>query len=252
MTEEKLSKYLQKDIQVTPFLILLYELEKEDKIILYAGSCSFEYAIEHVNYDPGAYFYFYTTDSLAGYCFYINRMGASLKEDNNIFKYNHRYLYNKNHLLNIKFGNIDNRSGEFFKREILHSYKNNDSFAYIIFFSICLLVCIILACLTLKIWFLILIIICFFAVMFLEINIYNSKHEIEIVRNKLVIRTDFKSYYFLRNSIKEIELEKYGKTPVCLIKVVYNEKNILKEKEFRISNYNNDLKKKIEEYIKLR
>lgn len=252
MVEEELSKYLQKDIQATSFLRLLYEFEKEDKIILYAGSCSFEYAIEHVDYDPGATFYFYTTDSLVGYCFNINRMGAILKKDNDIFKYNHRFLFNKNHLSMIKFDNMDNRSGEFFKKEILHSYRNNDSFHYLIFFSICLFVCIVLAFLTQTIWLLIPIIICFFVVMFLGINLYNSKHEIEIVRNKLVIRADFKSYYFLLNNIREIELKKYGKIPVCLIKVVYKNKNTLKEKELRISNYNNDLRKKIEENIKLR
>ena len=38
-------------------------------------------------------------------------------EDNNIFKFSHRYLYNKNHLSNCYFGEKDCRSGEYFKKK---------------------------------------------------------------------------------------------------------------------------------------
>jgi len=95
-------------------LSLLCAEEKNNAIILYAGTYSFDMAIEKIgNYD-GATFYFYTKESKAGYCFYINRMGCGIKKDDKIFKITHRYLYNKRHLSNCFFGEKDCRFGEYF------------------------------------------------------------------------------------------------------------------------------------------
>lgn len=93
----------------------LYKLEKEKQIILYAGTYSFSKAIDLFDYDT-ATFYFYEVKSKAGYVFYGNRMGACLRKDDRIFKFSHRYLYNKGHLSNCFFGESDFRSGEFFKK----------------------------------------------------------------------------------------------------------------------------------------
>ena len=83
----------------------LCEKERTGEIVLYAGTYSLEAALEHFNsYDNNASFYIYTTQDKSGYCVYINRMGCGIREDNKIFKFSHRYLYNKNHLTNCFFG----------------------------------------------------------------------------------------------------------------------------------------------------
>ena len=98
-------------------LSFLREKEKEGDIVLYAGTYCFEMALERFgNYDDAS-FYIYTTQDNSGYCVYINRMGCGIREDNKIFKFSHRYLYNKNHLSNCYFGEKDCRSGEYFKKK---------------------------------------------------------------------------------------------------------------------------------------
>ena len=98
-------------------LSFLREKEKEDEIVLYAGTYCFEMALECFgNYDDAS-FYIYATQDKSGYCVYINRMGCGIREDNKIFKFSHRYLYNKNHLSNCFFGEKDCRSGEYFKKK---------------------------------------------------------------------------------------------------------------------------------------
>ena len=96
----------------------LCEKERTGEIVLYAGTYSLETALERFgSYDDNASFYIYTTKDKSGYCVYINRMGCGIREDNKIFKFSHRYLYNKNHLSNCYFGEKDCRSGEYFKKK---------------------------------------------------------------------------------------------------------------------------------------
>ena len=98
-------------------LSFLREKEKEGDIVLYAGTYCFEMALERFIYYDDASFYIYTTQDKIGYCVYINRMGCGIHEDNKIFKFSHRDLYNKNHLSNCYFGEKDCRSGEYFKKK---------------------------------------------------------------------------------------------------------------------------------------
>ena len=111
---------IQKFTEVNDFysvLSFLREKEKDGEIVLYAGTYSIEMALERFgNYD-NASFYIYTTQGKSGYCVYINRMGCGIREDNKIFKFSHRYQYNKNHLSNCFFGEKDYRCGEFFNKK---------------------------------------------------------------------------------------------------------------------------------------
>ena len=95
----------------------LCEKERTGEIVLYAGTYSLETALERFGSYDNASFYIYTTQDKSGYCVYINRMGCGIREDNKIFKFSHRYLYNKNHLSNCYFGEKDCRSGEYFKKK---------------------------------------------------------------------------------------------------------------------------------------
>ena len=98
-------------------LSFLREKEKEGEIVLYAGTYCFEMALECFrNYDDAS-FYIYATQDKSGYCVYINRMGCGIREDNKIFKFSHRYLYNINHLSNCFFGEKDYRCGEYFEKK---------------------------------------------------------------------------------------------------------------------------------------
>ncbi len=102
---------------VSYVLAVLCEKEKAGEIVLYAGTYCFEMALERFgNYDDAS-FYIYTTQDKSGYCVYINRMGCGIREDNKIFKFSHRYLYNKNHLSNCFFGEKDYRCGEYFEKK---------------------------------------------------------------------------------------------------------------------------------------
>ena len=94
----------------------LYEKERVGELVLYAGTYSLEVAIERFGSYDCASFYIYTTQDKRGYCVYINRMGCGICEDNKLFKFSHRYLYNRNHLSNSFFGDRDCRSGEYFKK----------------------------------------------------------------------------------------------------------------------------------------
>ena len=112
---------IQKFTELNDFysvLSFVREKEKAGEIVLYAGTYSLEMALEHFrDYCDNASFYIYTTQDKSGYCVYINRMGCGIREDNKIFKFSHRYLYNKNHLSNCYFGEKDCRSGEYFKKK---------------------------------------------------------------------------------------------------------------------------------------
>lgn len=95
-------------------LSVLNDKKNAGEIVLYAGTYSFEIAMERFgNYD-NATFYVYTVPDKNGYCIYKNNMGCAIVEDNSIFKFSHRYLYNKNHLSNCHLGEDDYRSGKFF------------------------------------------------------------------------------------------------------------------------------------------
>ena len=97
-------------------LSFLSEKEKLGEIVLYAGTYSFETALERFgNYDHSS-FYIYTSQDKNGYHVYLNRMGCGIVEDQKLFKFSHRYLYNKNHLSNCFFGEKDYRSGEYFEK----------------------------------------------------------------------------------------------------------------------------------------
>ena len=98
-------------------LSFVREKEKAGEIVLYAGTYSLEMALERFRDCDNASFYIYTTQDKSGYCVYINRMGCGIREDNKIFKFSHRYLYNKNHLSNCFFGEKDYRSGEYFGKK---------------------------------------------------------------------------------------------------------------------------------------
>lgn len=96
----------------------LKQLEYERKIVLYAGTYSFEEALSHLDSDV-ADFYFYTLPDRQGYHFFTNPFGseAAIMIDNEIFTFKHRRLYNKRHLSNCYFGEKDFRSGEYFNRK---------------------------------------------------------------------------------------------------------------------------------------
>ena len=97
-------------------LSFLYEKEKNDEIILYAGTYSIEMALKKFSNYENASFYIYTKKDKKGYNVYLNKMGCGIVEDHKIFRFSHRYLYNKNHLSNCFFGEEDYRCGEFFKK----------------------------------------------------------------------------------------------------------------------------------------
>ena len=98
-------------------LSFLSEKEKLGEIVLYAGTYSFETALERFgDYDHSS-FYIYTSQNKHGYHVYLNRMGCGIVEDQKLFKFSHRYLYNKNHLSNCFFGEKDYRSGEHFEKK---------------------------------------------------------------------------------------------------------------------------------------
>lgn len=84
------------------------ELEKNPKKYM-KNKCSFLlekgflFKCSNCNAELGAHFY---TNNKRGYCYYINRMGANLIEDDLIF--------NKKHLSNYKFDKKDFRAGEYF------------------------------------------------------------------------------------------------------------------------------------------
>lgn len=104
------------DSNIKCILNELYILEQDKTITLYAGTYSFENALDNFETDSAG-FYFYKTKTRESYLFYINRMGFDIVIDDKIFKFSHRYLYNKNHLSNCFFGESDQRSGAFFKKK---------------------------------------------------------------------------------------------------------------------------------------
>lgn len=115
--EALFEKYQNHKLEWIPTLQVLAQLQNDGKIILYAGTYSFEEALTRPLCD-NAEFYFYTSFDKCGYCFYINPMGVGIKSDNDIFKLKHRYLYNKRHLTNCFFDEKDFRSGEYFNRKL--------------------------------------------------------------------------------------------------------------------------------------
>ena len=102
---------------VSSVLTVLCEQEKAGAIVLYAGTYSFDSALERFGSYENASFYIYATQDKSGYCVYINRMGCGIREDNKIFQFSHRYLYNKNHLSNCWFGEKDCRAGAYFEKK---------------------------------------------------------------------------------------------------------------------------------------
>lgn len=109
-------QYKNKELKWLPALQILNQLQNEKKIILYAGTYSFDGALKYPLCDS-AQFYFYDCSARSGYCFYINPMGVGIVVDNDIFKFSHRRLYNKNHLSACALGGKDMRSGEYFNRK---------------------------------------------------------------------------------------------------------------------------------------
>ena len=114
---EMFSQHNNNTLQWIDSLKQLKQLEDEGKIVLYAGTYSFEEALRHFDSDV-ADFYFYTLPDRQGYHFFTNAFGseAAIMIDNEIFAYKHRRLYNKRHLTNRYFGEKDFRSGEYFNR----------------------------------------------------------------------------------------------------------------------------------------
>ena len=115
---EMFSQYKNNTLKWIDSLKKLKQLEDEGKIVLYAGTYSFEEALRHFDSDV-ADFYFYTLPDRQGYHFFTNAFGseAAIMIDNEIFAYKHRRLYNERHLTNRYFGEKDFRSGEYFNRK---------------------------------------------------------------------------------------------------------------------------------------
>lgn len=116
---ESFLQTIQSYIKLNDFYSVLSFLnakEKSGEVVLYAGTYSFETAIERFGSFDSCSFYIYTSHDKCGYHIYLNRMGCGMREDNKIFKFSHRYLYNKNHLSNRSCGEPDYRFGEFFKK----------------------------------------------------------------------------------------------------------------------------------------
>ena len=101
----------------------LFNMENEGKIVLYAGTYSLSKAIEKVDIEIAS-FYIYEKLHRIGFHLNISGMGASFILDKDIFKFKHRYLYNKNHLSNKFFGEADQRTGEYFKNTFLMKLRN--------------------------------------------------------------------------------------------------------------------------------
>ncbi len=119
-----IEKYRNHNLEWIPTLQVLSQLQDDGKIVLYAGTYSFQEALKRPLCDS-AEFYFYTVSDRSGYCFYINRMGMGIKSDNEIFMFKHKYLYNKRHLSNCFFGEKDFRSGEYFNRKKKNELEKN-------------------------------------------------------------------------------------------------------------------------------
>ena len=116
--DEMFSQYNNRTLRRVDAYQRLNQLEKERKIVLYAGTYSFEEAVRHLDCDV-ADFYFYTLPDRKGYHFFSNPFGseAAIMADDEIFKFNHRRMYSKRHLSNCDFGEKDLRSGEYFNRK---------------------------------------------------------------------------------------------------------------------------------------
>ena len=116
--DEMFSQYNNRTLKWVDSLQKLKQLEDVGKIVLYAGTYSFEEALRHLDCDV-ADFYFYTLPDRQGYHFFTNPFGseAVIMIDNEIFMFNHRRIYSKRHLSNRQFGEKDFRSGEYFNRK---------------------------------------------------------------------------------------------------------------------------------------
>ena len=116
--DEMFSRYNNKTLKWIDSLKILKQLEDDGKIVLYAGTYSFEESLNHLDSDV-VDFYFYTLPDRQGYHFFTNPFGseAAIMIDNEIFTFKHRRLYNKRHLTNRFFGEKDYRSGEYFNRK---------------------------------------------------------------------------------------------------------------------------------------
>ena len=110
--------YLYNKDELTWFGALnkLKQLEDEGRIVLYAGTYSFEEALKRPFCDS-TMFYFYTLPDKQGYHFFSNPFGkiAVIMKDDEIFLKSHRKAYSKSFLTNRFYG--DFRSGEYFNRK---------------------------------------------------------------------------------------------------------------------------------------
>ena len=93
----------------------LKQLKDDGRIVLYAGTYSFEDALNRPFCDA-TMFYFYTLPDKQGYVLFSNPFGriAVIMRDDEIFLSSHRKLYGKKHLTNHSYGEGDFRSGEYF------------------------------------------------------------------------------------------------------------------------------------------
>ena len=96
----------------------LKQLEEEGEVVLYAGTYSFEEALNRPFCDATE-FYFYTLPDRQGYHFFSNPFGsiAAILRDDEIFLKSHKRLYGKKYLTNYMYGHGDVRSGEYFNRK---------------------------------------------------------------------------------------------------------------------------------------
>ncbi len=113
----------------------LKEQQEKRIITLYAGTYSFDYAMEICKGDTNATFYFYLNGYKYGYVLNYFQGRFKLERDENIFSKEYKRKYTKKALFNRK---ADMRSGEYFesKKELIKSELFDGLFG-IIFYLVC-------------------------------------------------------------------------------------------------------------------
>lgn len=102
----------------TPSDVFKYLKEQEDKrlLTLYAGTYSFDVAIEKCKNCDKATFYFYLNGYKYGYALNYFQGRFKIERDENIFSKEYKRRYSKKALSNRKIDKIDMRSGEYLNK----------------------------------------------------------------------------------------------------------------------------------------
>ena len=104
----------------TPSDVFKYLKEQEDKrlLTLYAGTYSFDVAIEKCKNCDKATFYFYLNGYKYGYALSYFQGRFKIERDENIFSKEYKRRYSKKALSNRKIDKIDMRSGEYLNKRV--------------------------------------------------------------------------------------------------------------------------------------